>query len=281
MMASSHAPDDSGFPSWLVEAALDAAVALPSAPSVLGISGVQGSGKSTLALQVATLARRRGLRVALLSLDDFYLSQAQRRALAERVHPLLATRGPPGTHDLPLALKVLDRLRAGQPVRLPRFDKLDDERVPASNWPLLDAPADLVILEGWMLGVPAQQASALADPVNALERAEDPDATWRTWCNRALEEEYPALWRRVDAVWMLKAPAFDVVPAWRWQQEQSLQSGSPFRRTMARSELERFVQLFERVSRHALRALPPLAQRVIQLDQYRAPVRRAGLDPAP
>lgn len=281
MMASSHAPGDSGFPPWLVEAALEAAASLRTAPSVLGISGVQGSGKSTLALQIAALAGKQGLRVAVLSLDDFYLPRAARRALAGQVHPLLATRGPPGTHDLPLALEVLGRLRAGEPVRLPRFDKLGDERLPESDWPPVESTVDLVLLEGWMLGVPAQSASALADPVNALERVEDPDATWRAWCNRALAEGYPALWRHIDALWLLQAPSFEVVPAWRWQQEQSLQAGFPSRPGMGRGELERFVQLFERVSRHALHVLPTLAQRVVELDERRQPKRGAGLGPAP
>ena len=61
---------------------------------------------------------------AAVSLDDFYLTRARRHALARTVHPLLATRGVPGTHDLPLLLDVLLRVRSGRPVRLPVFDKL-------------------------------------------------------------------------------------------------------------------------------------------------------------
>jgi D-glycerate 3-kinase len=281
MTASSHAHLGSGFPPWLVEAALEAAVSPLPGPSVFGISGVQGSGKSTLARQMTALAEQRGLRVAVLSLDDFYLPRAERLLLADRVHPLLANRGPPGTHDLPLAMQVMSNQRAGRRLRLPRFDKLADERLPESSWPLIDAAVDVVILEGWMLGVPAQPGSALATPVNALEREEDPDAIWRTWCNDALGTGYQDLWRQIDALWLLQAPSFEIVPAWRWQQEQSMQVASPRRPGMGRPQLERFVQLFERVSRHALAVLPLLAERVVELDEHRQPLRRAGLRRAP
>ena len=94
-MATSPHPD--GFPDRLVAEALAAARALPLPTPVFAIAGLQGSGKSTLAAQVAARARSEGLRVAVLSLDDLYLTRAQRQRLALDVHPLLATRGPPGT----------------------------------------------------------------------------------------------------------------------------------------------------------------------------------------
>ncbi|MGH8077260.1 MAG: kinase, partial [Lysobacter sp.] len=101
---------------------------------VYAISGVQGTGKSTLAAQLAALARQRGIRVAALSIDDFYLGPRERQQLGHDVHPLLATRGPPGSHDVALACEVVDRLRDGKPTRLPCFDKLADRRLPPSRW---------------------------------------------------------------------------------------------------------------------------------------------------
>ncbi len=227
------------------------------------------------------LARQRGLRVAVLSLDDFYLPRAYRRLMAGQVHPLLANRGPPGTHDVPLAMQVMCELRAGRPVCLPRFDKLADERIAESKWPRIDTVVDVVILEGWMLGVPPQPGSALATPVNTLEREDDPEATWRRWCNDELGAGYPELWGQIDVLWYLQAPSFEVVAGWRWQQEQSMRANLPLRPGMTRHELERFVQLFERVSRHALAVLPSLAQRVIELDKDRQPLRRDRLGRAP
>ena len=78
----------------------------PAYVPLIAISGAQGSGKSTLTTRAA-----RDLSCAALSLDDVYLTRAERAALAARIHPLFAVRGPPGTHDLALLDTVLTRLR--------------------------------------------------------------------------------------------------------------------------------------------------------------------------
>lgn len=269
MMASTHDTSSQGFPPALVGAALDAALSLPAAPPVFGISGLQGSGKSTLAAQMVALGRQRGLQVVVLSLDDFYLSHAQRQALAHEVHPLLAQRGPPGTHDLTVALDVLQRLRQGGVLRLPRFDKLADDTRPREAWPLMQGRSDLVVLEGWCLAAPAQPRDELVEPINALEREEDAQGIWRHWCNEALERDYPALWQCLDTLWVLQAPGFDIIPSWRWQQECTLHAANPAPTAMTRPQVDQFVQRFERVSRQALRRLPAMADRVIALDARR------------
>ena len=262
-------PQVKGFPDVLAEQALDDALASGATVPVLAISGVQGSGKSTLAAQVVARAQARGLNAAALSIDDVYLTRAQRQRLARQVHPLLITRGPPGTHDLPLAHTVLDAVAARRPLALPRFDKLADERLPEAQWAALAAPLDLLVFEGWFLGTPAQNDAELDSPLNALEREADPDGRWRRWCNQALARDYPALWQRCDRLWFLQPPAFSVVPRWRRQQEQNLQAAQPGRHGMSRPQLERFVQYYERVSRQALRALPDRADHVVVLDGQR------------
>ncbi|MFT3755187.1 MAG: kinase [Pseudoxanthomonas sp.] len=278
-------PHPAGFPDDLVTQALDAALALPVAHvPVLGLSGLQGSGKSTLATQIAALAQARGLQAAVVSIDDFYLRKAQRATLARDVHPLLATRGPPGTHDIALALGTLDALRSGEATALPRFDKLADERVDESQWPRLQARADVVIFEGWFLGTPAEDETALVEPINALERNEDADGTWRHWCNAALARDYPALWSRIDTLWFLQpSGGFEIVPQWRWQQEcalqawslqaQSMQAGDPVRQAMNRAQVEHFVMHYERISRQALRTLPAIAAMTVPLDARRRPLQ--------
>lgn len=258
----------SGFPAHLVQAAL-AAVAGRGGMQVLGISGLQGSGKSTLAAQVVQAAGTAGLCAATVSLDDFYLTAAARHRLAADIHPLLATRGPPGTHDLPLALETLDALRAGGTPALPRFDKLADDRLGHRHWPRPARPLDLLVFEGWCVGVPAEDAAALATPLNALEAQADPDLRLRHHCNRALERDYPALWMRLDRLWFLQPPDFSSAYRWRWEQEQALQAARPGHRGMDRQALGRFVQHYERVSRQALRTLPALADTVVALDPDR------------
>ena len=70
---------------------------------LIGMNGSQGSGKSTLAaLLTRLLANNHGLKAIDLSIDDFYHSRQSRLSLANKVHPLLETRGVPGTHDVSL-----------------------------------------------------------------------------------------------------------------------------------------------------------------------------------
>ena len=256
-----HTPD-------FIAARLAEALGLAAEVPVYGLTGLQGTGKSTLAADMAAMARRRGLPVVVLSIDDFYLGRRERLALGRRVHPLLATRGPPGSHDLHLALETLDGLRAGRPVPLPRFDKIADRRLPPSRWPRAPAGVRAVVFEGWFHKVPPQGAADLATPINALERDEDRDGTWRAYCNEALDR-YTPLWARLDHLTWLRGPGFEVVPAWRWQQEQTLQAAHPGRKAMDRDQVERFVLFFERTSRQAMRALPGIADQVVALDAER------------
>lgn len=264
-----HVPSSQGYPADFVTAVLDDALAHGS--RVHGIAGLQGTGKSTLSAQVAALATTRGLHAVVLSIDDFYLGRRERLRLGREVHPLLATRGPPGTHDVALACDTVDALRDGRATKLPRFDKISDRRLPPSHWHLV-RHADLVIFEGWFLKVPPQAAQALLDPLNALERDEDADGTWRGFCNAALGRDYPPLWSRLDRLLFLQGPGFDVVPDWRWQQEQTLQAANPDRAAMTRPQVDRFVQFFERVSRQALHTLPAIADSTVRLDATRTPL---------
>lgn len=271
MGARTHPASGQGYAGPFVARVLDDA--LGHDVRTYAITGLQGTGKSTLSAQLAAAAQARGRRVAIVSIDDFYLGRRERLRLGRNVHPLLATRGPPGSHDLALALETLDALRAGRPARLPRFDKIADRRLPPSAWPVAKA-ADLVLFEGWFQKVPAQPPAALAAPINALEREQDPDATWRSYCNAALGRDYPALWNSIDRLLFLQGPGFDIVPTWRWQQEQTLQAANPGRLAMDRATVLRFVQFFERVSRQAMATLPGVADLTLRLDARRNPVPR-------
>lgn len=241
-----------------------------SRPVVIGISGAQGSGKSTLALFLANYLRREAqLSVARLSLDDFYLGKAARRELADTVHELFATRGVPGTHDVQLAERVVHALidvRTSATVRLPKFDKASDDCLPENDWPEIDTPVDVVILEGWCLGARPQEAESLADPINALEEKEDPDGSWRRRVNDYLGEDYRELFDQLDALVMLRIPCFEKVLEWRGVQEEKLiqkVTASGYEEL----HLKRFIMHFERLTRHMLATMPSHADTVIDIDE--------------
>ncbi|WP_243041814.1 kinase [Dyella sedimenti] len=239
-------------------------------PYLLGLSGLQGSGKSTLAREMKAQAEARGWPTEVLSLDDFYYSRSERDVLAHQVHPLLRTRGVPGTHEIELLMSVLAALPQASdklPVSYPRFDKGRDTRMPPSKWPRVIRPPRLVILEGWALGVRPQTLAALEEPVNALERGEDADGTWRHWVNKQLRG-YQPLWRKLDALIVLQAPNWEVVRRWRSEQEvELLARHAPL--AMDAVTMARFLAHFERLSRHALATLPELADTVVEYDDDR------------
>lgn len=235
--------------------------------TVIGVAGAQGSGKSTLVRELASRLAGEELKVAALSLDDLYRTRAERQALAQDVHPLFATRGVPGTHDVPLGLATIGALARGEAVPLPRFDKGDDDRVPESEWPLAPADTQVLLLEGWCLSAAPQPEAELVRPMNALEAAEDPDRTWRRAVNAALARDYPALWRQIDRLVFLAAPDWSVVAEWREQQEAELRQHAPG--AMTPEQVARFIQHYERLTRWMLAELPQRADLTLRLDRQR------------
>ena len=239
---------------------------------VVGICGAQGSGKSYVTAEVARRLRALGHVCATLSLDDLYLTHAERAVLAREVHPLLATRGPPGTHEVSLGLSILSSLREGRAVDVPVFDKLADDRLPRDIWTAVAGPVDIVLFEGWCLGAAPQSPRDLIEPINALEREEDADGDWRTYVNTALAGAYQTLFGQLDTLIMLKAPSFDVVCRWRTEQEISnaaRSTGQPGRPPMSEAEVARFIQYYERITRHMLIETPSRADLVLSLDEQR------------
>jgi D-glycerate 3-kinase len=242
-------------------------------PPIVGISGCQGSGKSTLvALMARVMQELHGTSTVVLSLDDFYLTKAARTALAESIHPLFATRGVPGTHDLALLNETITALRQpGVAVPVPAFDKARDDRTEMVHWRQVSAPVQLILLEGWCIGLSPQKECELEAPVNQMEAEQDPSLVWRREVNRQLANGYADLFGEVDALLLLQAPSFDAVFEWRWQQEQRLseqfQKDHPDKTdpTMSRSEVSDFVLHYQRLTEHALKTLPDRADFVWEL----------------
>ena len=250
-------------------------------PPIVGFSGCQGSGKSTLVALMAKVMREAyGVSTMVLSLDDFYLTKAARAALAKSIHPLFATRGVPGTHDLTLLNETISALRrqagTGGVVPVPAFDKALDDRTEMVHWRQVSAPVQLIFLEGWCVALSPQSESELEVPINPMEAEQDPSLLWRREVNRQLATEYTDVFRHLDALLLLQAPSFDAVFEWRWQQEQRLseqfQQDHPDKPdpTMSRSEVADFVLHYQRLTEHALKTLPDRADFLWELATDRA-----------
>ncbi len=243
-------------------------------PLVVGLCGTQGSGKTTATSALLELLSSLDARAVAVSIDDFYLPRAERAGLARRVHPLLATRGVPGTHDVELAEATIESLAGGEPTFIPVFDKARDDRLPRKAWRHTEGPHRLVILEGWCVGARPQTAAELATATNALEREEDAAGIWRGYVNDALAGPYRRLFDRLTPLVLLAAPSFDVVRDWRGEQERKLRArilreGGDTSRVLDDAGLERFISHYERVTRHILAEMPARADHLISLDRLR------------
>ena len=247
-------------------------------PLIVGISGAQGSGKTTLTLILGEwLERELDLATAYLSLDGLYLRKAQRRELSRKVHSLMETRGVPGTHDVAQAADLLDVLvdvDHEQTVALPVFDKALDDRAPIGQWPVVRAPVDVVLFEGWCVGARPQPPESLAETLNTLEAETDRSGRWRRYVNERLRTDYASLFLRLDLLIMLRIPNFEKVVEWRSLQEQKLRErlrGRPRIAAqlsgMSDAEIAHFVQHYERLTRHMLKTMPDYADAVIDIDE--------------
>ena len=254
---------------------------------LLGINGAQGTGKTTLAayLQLA-LEQGCGWRVAVLSIDDFYLTKSERIQLAENIHPLLATRGVPGTHDIQMLADCIERLKAlerNETMALPRFDKSLDDRARSDSWLTVSGPIDLIILEGWCVGSMPQSKEALREAINDLEERQDTSGDWRLYVNEQLKGPYAELFARLDALVFLQAPDFDAIYRWRVEQEEKLAriSGHGAAGIMNREQITRFIQHYERLTRANIAGLHETADVTFELDDNHDCVRSRYMSSAP
>ncbi|HND29501.1 MAG TPA: hypothetical protein PLA94_05855 [Myxococcota bacterium] len=176
----------------------------PGRCTLIGLHGPQGAGKSTLA--AALVSALAPLRVVAISIDDFYLSNADQRVLATSGHPCWQARGYPGTHDVSLGTQTLSSLKDRRPTWIPRYDKSafggQGDHHPPAAWSAVEQ-ADLVILEGWCLGfVP------VATPLPLLQGP-----------NEALRA-YTAWLELLEGLILLKAPTLEQIVAWRMEAER-------------------------------------------------------------
>ncbi len=221
------------------------------AMTTLGMGGAQGSGKSTMARMIQRLLGDVfRLDAETLSMDDFYLTKEQRLVLAREVHPMLAVRGVPGTHDMGRLHAVICQLARGEGCDVPVFIKGDDDR---SSMGRRVEPTPILILEGWCWGARPSADDALRVAVNELEFELDPDLVWRRHVNHAVASvDYQACFDN-DLSVFLAVPNMDSVFRWRLQQERQLMTG---RHPMDEAEIRKFIMYFQRITEDMLARQP-------------------------
>ena len=250
--------DPTAPPDYRELAAILACDWVERSPGFVGVGGGQGAGKSTLSQLIASACEGGGLRVCVSSLDDFYLTSSERRALAERIHPLLETRGPPGTHDIDRCREAMESLKQDVETDLPIFDKGLDDRVGIRR---VRGPFDIVLLEGWCVGATPVSEASLLTPINALERDRDPEGIWRRYVNARLAGEYARVWGMLDYLGYLRVPDLAAVRRWRFQQEEA----RPPSQRLSLEAVDSFIQFFERITLDMMESLPPRADFTVEL----------------
>lgn len=250
-------------------------------PLVVGLSGCPGSGRLTLALALQLVLRDGFVaRTCVLSLSDFSLSLAKRRALARASHPLLETRGLPGTHDIALLQETLDQLlcRGSHEIRLPAFDRVNDTPFPEDRWPSLPSGHEIIILEGWCVGAEPENEADLMAPVSDSEQTRDETAVGRITVNQALATGYASLWARLGSQIFLKAPDWHTAYLWHTEQlgKQHRQGAGP--EALRPDDVRQRVAPFRRVTESMRRTLPQKADITLSLNASRqlAHLQRIG-----
>lgn len=240
-------------------------------PLLTGINGAQGAGKSTFSKIVKQLLTDEyQLSTIIISIDDLYLTRQQRKQRSKTIHPLLLTRGVPGTHDVELGLNILHTLKHNftAPVLIPTFNKATDERNNQAAWQTVNQQPDIILFEGWCVGAAAEKQESLDKPINSLERDQDSKIIWRNFVNTQLKTHYKKLFSEIDLLIMLKIPDFKKVAEWRNLQETKLkQSAAGNNHIMNKEEVNNFTMYFERITRNMLNQMPATATWVLDINE--------------
>ena len=229
------------------------------------LSGSQGSGKSTLGkLLKLVIEKYYKKKVMLLSIDDYYLSKSQRLKLSKNIHPLLITRGVPGTHNIKdLTKHVLDFKKQKFPIIAPTFNKLKDD---ISNRKKVIKTAEILLLEGWCCGSKSISKKYLFKNINSLEKTFDKNNIWRNYYNSKLRNEYKNLFSLFDKQIFIQAPTFKNILNWRYAQEKNNAYKTHNKNFMSLSDLKRFIQHYEKLTKWMMQTMPNKADMLIKID---------------
>ena len=237
---------------------------------IIGLAGGQGTGKSTISeILKIILEEGFGLETVIFSIDDFYKTRKERKIMAKKISPLFLTRGVPGTHDAKMLFNCMKNLKKNRfkKILLPKFDKSKDDRNLKSKWLAVKKKPNIVIFEGWCVGVASQKKKDLVIPINKLEEQKDKNKIWRQTVNKELQNKYKKIFCLIDKLIFLKVPSFKYVYKWRLLQEKKLRAKSKGHKIMSDKQVKNFIMYYERLTKNMLKILPKKANIVIDIDK--------------
>ena len=241
-------------------------------PLFIGLAGGQGTGKTTITSIISIILRKYfKLDIFKISIDDFYKTRKQRTFLSKNKHPLLMTRGVPGTHDIDIMLNFFKKIKVKKfkILKLPKFNKAVDDRYSKSLWYKIQSKPDVVILEGWCVGARSQNFTELKKPINSLEKVHDQNFKWRQYVNYQLKTKYKKLFNQLDCLLFLKVKNFSILRRWRLKQEKKLWLKSKNKKNlkiMNKSEVKNFMDTYQRITQQMFKDMSKYSSIVMNLN---------------
>ena len=241
-------------------------------PYFVGLAGGQGTGKTTTSSLIKIILNKYfKLNVFRISIDDFYKTRKERISLSKRVHPMLLTRGVPGTHDINMMLNFFKKSKSKKfkRLKLPTFNKAIDDRFSKKHWYDLKKKPDVIIFEGWCVGAKSEKNDTLKRTINSMEKTKDQKQIWRKYVNDQLKSKYKKLYSQLNCLIYLKAKDFSLLQKWRLKQERKLwikSKKSSNTKIMSKQDVLSFMQTYQRVTQNMFRYMPKYASIIINLN---------------
>ena len=241
-------------------------------PYFVGLAGGQGTGKTTISSLISIILKKYFKKnVFRVSIDDFYKTRKDRSKLSKSIHPMLMTRGVPGTHDLKLMQTFFKNVKqkSFRSIKVPKFDKSIDDRYPKKNWYNINKKPDIIIFEGWCVGAKAEENKSLLKSINTMERNRDKKLIWRKYVNAQLKTNYKKLYSQLNSLVYLKAKDFSLLQKWRLKQENKLKLKSKKNlknKIMNKNEVLEFMQTYQRVTENMFKKAPKYASIIMNLN---------------
>ncbi len=241
-------------------------------PFIVGLGGGQGAGKTTITSIISIVLKKYfKLNVFKISIDDFYKTRKERFLLSKKLHPLLMTRGVPGTHDINFILDFFKKAKSNKfkSLKLPKFNKAIDDRCKKKLWYSIKKRPDVIILEGWCVGARAEKNKTLKKAINSLERVDDLKLVWRKFVNQQLKLKYKKLYNQLNCLLYLKVNNFGLLQRWRLKQERKLWLKNrklSNNKVMSKKEVIKFMKTYQRVTQNMLKGVPKYASIIFNLN---------------